>query len=208
MVVTTLEELVANRAKLMPLTVEQYHRMLETGILRDGDPYELLDGYLVRKDRSEAGADPMTIGPDHSGGVKLLGELNDQLKPLGYHIALQQPVSILPDSEPEPDGAILRGSIRDYAGRHPDPADIACLFEVADSSLQHDRKTKLRIYADCGIPQCVIVNLVDNVVEVYTNPVRGQGRYHVVQVLRPGEKLRIALAGGSYLDVAVEALLP
>jgi len=64
----------------MPLTVEQYHRMLETGILRDGDPYELLDGFLVRKDRSATGTDPMTIGPDHTGGVELLGELETDLQ--------------------------------------------------------------------------------------------------------------------------------
>src|SRR5215204_7677140 len=105
MSLSTLQELVSHRATLMPLTVEQYHRMLQTGILQDGDPYELLDGYLVRKDRSAAGKDPMTIGPDHTGGVGLLGELQNDLKRFGCHMRLQQPVTILPDSEPEPDGA-------------------------------------------------------------------------------------------------------
>jgi Uma2 family endonuclease len=210
MIASPLEELIANRARLMPLTVEQYHRMLETGILRDGDPYELLDGYLVRKDRSAAGADPMTIGTDHTGGVELLGDLETDLRPRGYHIRVQQPVTILPDSEPEPDGAIVLGTIRSWfaAGRHPNEAEIPCLFEVSDSSLQHDRSTKRRIYADCGVPQYVIVNLVDRVIEVYTNPQRGQGRYKDVQVLRPGEKLRIILSATAHLDVAVDALLP
>ncbi len=121
MIASPLEELIANRARLMPLTVEQYHKMLETGILRDGDPYELLDGYLVRKDSSAAGADPMTIGPDHTGGVELLGELETDLKAQGFHLRLQQPVTILPDSEPEPDGAIVGGTVRYWAtaGRHP-----------------------------------------------------------------------------------------
>jgi Uma2 family endonuclease len=208
MVKSSLQELVADRATLMPLTVEQYHRMLETGILQDCDPYELLDGYLVRKDRSKTGADPMTVGPDHSGGVGLLGELNQGLKRHGFHMRLQQPVTMLPDSEPEPDGAVVRGTLRDISGRHPVPADIACLFEVADSSLRRDRVTKQRIYADNGIPQYVIVNLLEAVVEVYSTPLRGQGRYQDVKVLRAGQTFRIALGDGAYLDVLVESLLP
>ena len=210
MVKSSLQELVADHAMLMPLTVEQYHLMLETGILQDGDPYELLDGYLVRKDRSKTGADPMTIGPDHVGAVKLLGELSAELKPFGFHMALQAPVTILPDSEPEPDGAVVRGTIREYTGshRHPSQNDIVCLFEVSDSSLRRDRITKQRIYADNGIPQYVIINLLENVAEAYTTPLAGQGRYQDVRTLRAEETFCIALDDGAFLDVAVSALLP
>lgn len=208
MSLSTLQELVAHRAKLMPLTVEQYHRMLRSGILQDGDPYELLNGYLVRKDRNATGADPMTIGPDHAGGVDRIGLLNRDLWPLGCYVRLQQPVTMLPDSEPEPDGALVWGDVDDYAKRHPGPGDILCIFEVADSSLQRDRSTKQRIYADAGVPLYVITNLLDRVVEAHANPLKGQGRYADVRVLHPGETFRVQLNGDSHLDVPVDALLP
>jgi hypothetical protein len=47
---------------LVPITVEQLHRMLEEGIIRDGDPVELLEGLLVRKNRAAAGEGEMTHG--------------------------------------------------------------------------------------------------------------------------------------------------
>jgi hypothetical protein len=116
-----LRDLLDGRTMLMPLTVEQYHTMLEAGILVDGDPYELLKGMLVRKDRSAAGEDPMTIGTEHTWVVQKLAKLEPQLGRLGCHMRNQQPVSLPPYDEPEPDGAIVVGTEDDYKQRHPTP---------------------------------------------------------------------------------------
>ena len=91
------------------LTVEQYHRMIETGILRSGDPIELLEGQLVPKDRSAVGEDPMTVGNRHALAIGILTELNAQLANRGSYLRIQLPITVLPDSEPEPDGCIVRG---------------------------------------------------------------------------------------------------
>jgi hypothetical protein len=40
-------ELLDDRTVLMPLTVEQYHQMIAGGIVAEGEPYELLDGWIV-----------------------------------------------------------------------------------------------------------------------------------------------------------------
>lgn len=208
MATSHLRELVDARATVRPLTIEQYHRMIETGILTSGEPYELLDGYLVLKDRSKAGDDPMTVGPDHAAGVELLGELMSELKRVGSRIRLQQPITIAPDSEPEPDAAVVGGTIRDYKDRHPRPADVACVFEVADSSLSRDRTTKQRQYADAGIGQYVIVNLIEDVIEVYTSPSIGRGRYDDVEVVRRGGAIRIPAGGANFIEVTADQILP
>ena len=68
--------LAGQQAQLWPWTVEQYHHLIDIGILPEGEPYELLDGQLVRKDRSATGADPMTVSTEHAWVVRKLTRLN------------------------------------------------------------------------------------------------------------------------------------
>jgi len=204
MTTLTLEKEVLGAAEIAPLTVEQYHRMLEAGILEDGEPVELLDGLLVQKIRGEA----MTVSPRHRLAVGLLAELGKRLEGSGVHLQLQGPVTIEPRNEPEPDGLVVLGAIKDYADRHPGPADITCAIEVADSSLRRDRTWKQRIYAGAGVAQYLLVNLIDRQVEVYEAPDPGAGRYRSRADLKPGEEVALLLAGGERLAVPVESLLP
>ncbi len=199
-----LEDVEDHPAEVVPLTVEQYHRMLETGILAEGEPIELLDGLLVPKDRGEA----MTINPLHSLVVSLLLELAQELEPFGCHLKTQSPITIEPEHEPEPDGLIVRGSPRDYLDRHPGPADVSCLVEVSSSSLERDRTTKQRIFAQAGVGQYVILNLDARQVEVYEDPRAAEGRYRSVRILRKGDSVSVQVPDGDELDVAVDRLLP
>jgi Uma2 family endonuclease len=208
MSIAPLRELVDRHTMLFPLTVEQYHGMLEAGIIADGEPYELLDGCLVRKDRSSAGADPMTVGYEHAWVVKQLAELNARFKRLGRHIQTQQPVTLPLHSEPEPDAAVVRGIAADYRGRHPGPAEVLCIIEVADASLPRDRGLKLRVYAQSGVPCYVILNLPDRVVEVYTEPLTEAGRYGRAITLTPRERVAFPAPRGRQLTVPVRRLLP
>ena len=146
------------------LTVDQYHRMIKDGILEEGIPVELLDGRLEWKDRSATGADPMTVGLEHTWVVQTIQDLAPKLRRFGCSVRVQQPITLPPHHEPEPDAAIVRGARDDYRGRHPGREDILCLIEVADSSLTHDRTKKLRIYANSGVALYFIFNLPDRVV--------------------------------------------
>ena len=203
-----LRELVDDRAVLLPLTVEQYHQMIERGILVEGDPYELLDGHIVRKDRSAAGEDPMSVGHEHIWVIQKLARLDSKLGRLGCHMRTQAPVTLPPYDEPEPDGSIVLGTEDDYTQRHPGAADVTCVIEVADSSLRRDRTIKLRIYANAGIAQYVIINLPDRIVEVYTHPRKGRGRYGPAVTLGPADTLVLSAAKGKTLTVRVRDLLP
>ena len=120
-------------APLKEWTVDEYHQLIKCGIIHDGAPIELLDGMLVYKDRGEGGR-PMTYGPRHAFLVSALMALNDLLKPHGYCIRLQQPITIRPRHEPEPDGAVAargRAPCRVPTYRMTDSPPCAFFFSLA-----------------------------------------------------------------------------
>jgi len=208
MTVAPLRELADEDAQLLPLTVEQYHRMIKSGVIQEGEPYELLDGILVRKQRNASGEDPMTIGDEHWWVVNMLGRLAHTLEKRGCHIRLQQPITIPDHDEPEPDAAIIRGAIEDYRGRHPGPADVLCVIEVADASLRRDRMIKQRIYASAAISQYIIINLSQRRVELYSQPVPDKGQYADKRIISAKEKLSLPTGTSKRLPVPLKQLLP
>jgi len=143
------------------LTVEDYHRMGATGILSEDERVELLDGELYE----------MTpIGDGHIGGVIGLDYfLNLRLAGRAF-VSAQNPIQLNDYSEPEPDIAILRLRADNYRTGKARPEDILMLAEVSESSLEYDRYTKLPRYALSGIAEVWIVNLIDQVIEVYCDP--------------------------------------
>ena len=181
--------------------------MIKAGIVHEGAPIELIDGVLIHKDRSTSGEDPMSIGKEHSLVVSLLGELDADLAQRGCHMRTQNPLSLPPHDEPEPDGAILRGRPRAYTDRVPGAADAGSVIEVADSSLVYDRKTKLALYARAGIPQYVIVNLGGRCIEIYEQP-SPDGSYQQIAVRRAGETVALRLADGERLELLADRILP
>jgi hypothetical protein len=198
-------------ARLQPLTTEQYHAMVRHGIILSGSPIELLDGYLILKDRSVGADGPRQHSAEHAFVLDALRELFSKEKrgrPGKWFGSTQHPITIFPNNEPEPDGLIIRGVIREYNDHHPSSADVTCAIEVSGNSLNFDRVTKQRIYADAAIPQYIIINLVESIAEEYTLPVVGEGRYANVVRHERGSKVRFMLPQGQHLEIAVEQLLP
>jgi Uma2 family endonuclease len=189
---------------VVPLSVEQYHGMREAGILSEDEPVELIDGLLVYKDRGGV----MPVSPLHSFVTHRMASLAPALAEQGCHLRLENPITLPPSHEPEPDGAVVQGLPEDYLQRHPGPADVVCAIEVADSSLRGDRTTKQGIYAGAGIGQFIIVNLVDGRIEVYEEPNTAEKCYRLVRVLHRGETISLHLPGGKTLDVPVTDWLP
>lgn len=186
------------------LSLEQYQRMLEAGVLADGDPVELIDGVLVLKDRAARGDDPMTHGTRHALAVRRLTALQGRVG-ADCFLQVQLPVALPPRSAPEPDAAIVRGRPDDYAARHPGPAEAAVVFEVADHSRRFDRGVKQRLYASAGVPVYLIVDLTTDVVEVHRGP--SETGYTSRSEHRRGETIALP-TGTSELGMAVGDLLP
>lgn len=191
-----------------PLTVEQYHAMIAAGILLEGEPVELLDGLRVRKDRRDESGDVMTVGPRHSRTIDLLlRALMSRLADRDCFVQCQQPATLQVGQEPEPDVAIVLGNPKDFLKRHPGPEDQAVVIEVAGSSLATDRQRKQRIYAEAGIPVYWIVNLNEDVVEVYESPDPESGRYAKRTVVTPGQSIELHL-GDRKIPIPVDEFLP
>jgi hypothetical protein len=183
-----------------PFTVDQYHQMIAAGVFHEDERVELLEGWVTPK---------MPRNPPHDSTVDLMSEVLGALMPPGWRVRVQSAITTA-DSEPEPDGAVVPGPAMRYAQRHPEPAEIALLVEVADSSLAHDRGDKGRIYARANIACYWIINLPDRLVEVYTGPT-GPGpapQYRKHQDYRPGDAMPLIIAGQTVGSIAVNDLLP
>ena len=142
------------------LTVDQYHQMISAGILTEEDPVELLEGYLVTK---------MPRSHEHDYALRALDKRLQRLIPDTFTVG-DQCAATIQESEPEPDFTVARGDESLYRHKHPGPADTVLVIEVSASSLHRDRTDKARIYARAGIPVYWVVNVVDKVIEVYTQP--------------------------------------
>jgi Uma2 family endonuclease len=203
-----LADVVAGKAPpLEPLTIGQVEQMMAHGILTEGAPIELIDGLLVRKDRSTRGGDPMTHHPKHAGCVVYFQSLSGSFAPHGCHLQSQLPIALSDTRAPEPDFAVVRGRRLDYRGRHPGPGDVIVVGEVADSSLDYDRTIKQRLYATAGIELYWIVNVIDNVVEVYRRPDVQAGVYRVRSDFQNGQSVELELPDSAVLTLAVDAIL-
>lgn len=181
-------------------SVPEYHRLIEIGMLTPDDRLELLEGYLVHK---------MARKPPHDRVIQRSNRRLMAALPAGWDLRIQ-PAITLPDSEPEPDIAIVRGDDSVYGHRHPGTADIGVVMEASDSTLAGDRSDKGRIFARAGIVCYWIINLIDRQIEVYTQP-SGPGAapaYAHQTTYRAGDAVPLVLDGVAVAAVAVTDLLP
>ena len=204
---SVLRQAADGRMEIIPWTVEQYLWAVNNHVLPEDTGTELVDGFIVRKDRSAAGEDPMTIGDRHRLTVTELAETTSDFKPFGCFMQTQQPVDMLLVNMPEPDGAVVRGRPRDYAGRPAGPADVLCVIEVSDASLLRDTTVKLRVYAAAGVPVYVVVDLQHDVVLVHRDPNPVDGTYPPPTRLGRGDTLALPAGGAVHVDIPVDQLL-
>ncbi|MDZ8068122.1 MAG: Uma2 family endonuclease [Nostoc sp. DedQUE08] len=142
-------------------TIAEYHRLAELGFFEENDLVELIKGEIIQI---------AAKGTSHSVCETRLEQ--ELYKLVGDRATLrgQQPITLSNNSEPEPDRVIAKNRDDDYLANHPSPSDILFLIEIADSSLKYDQEEKLPIYAEAGISDYWIFNLVDNYLECYSEP--------------------------------------
>ena len=177
-----------------PITVDEYHRMGEAGILTEDDRVELIEGELVAM---------APIGSDHSGTVNALNHLLVMAVHGRAVVAVQNPVILDDRSEPQPDFAVLRYRDDHYRRATPRAEDVVLIVEIANSSLNYDRAVKRPLYARRGIPEYWIVNVSGQEVEVCRTPVGD--RYDTITRAVRGDVLEPALLPG--VTISVDALL-
>ncbi len=185
------------------ITVEEYHRVLDSGSLGPEPKVELLEGVIVTK---------MSKNPPRNLACDLIQHLLARLLlPLGYFHSMATSMAIEDrDGEPEPDVMILRGQPRDYAGRRRTPADAALLMEVSDTSYDYDRYAKWVTYAAARVPVYWILDLNRRQQEVHTEPT-GEGDaavYGRTQIFGPDDEVALILDGREVGRFPVKEILP
>src|SRR5262245_8062988 len=159
----------------------EYERLVDKGVFGPDDRIELIDGLLLV-------AEPQSS--PHYTAIRLIERALSRVFGDGWDIRTQAPIALDDTSEPEPDVAVVRGDVRDFAISHP--AAPVLVVEVSLSSLAFDREHKASLYARAGRPEYWIVNLIDRVLEVRRQPApepaAPYGRdYAYVDVLGPTE---------------------
>lgn len=172
------------------LTVAEYHRMGEVGILTERDRVELIEGELIAM---------APIGSNHSGTVNGLNRLLVRVVGDNGVVSVQNPVQLDDRSEPQPDFMVLRPRADDYRQSTPRPDDVLLVIEIADSSLGYDRAVKRPLYASRGIPEFWIVNLAAGEVEVCRTPVGND--YASVSRAGRDDVLEISMLPGAVIPV-------
>ncbi|MBE9206396.1 Uma2 family endonuclease [Nostoc sp. LEGE 06077] len=161
-------------------TVQQYHKMIESGVLTEDDRVQLIRGEIIEMS---------PIGTKHAACVKCLNKLLSSKLRDRVLIAIQDPVELSDNSQPQPDVALLKPRDDFYAAAHPQPQDIFLLIEVADSTIIYDREEKIPLYAEANIIAVWLVDINEQVVEVYQQP--SATEYQDIQKFSGGESLSI-----------------
>ncbi|HEX5415878.1 MAG TPA: Uma2 family endonuclease [Chloroflexota bacterium] len=159
-----------------------YDRLVREGFFAPDERVELVDGDIVEMTPQD---------PRHATAIVVGLEALQSAIGREYHVRVQLPLALGAASEPEPDLAVIHGPRRAFATNHPTGA--ALVVEVAESSLAYDRERKSAAYSQAEIPEYWIVNLVDQLLEVYRDP-------------RPGIGYATRLLYGTADEIAIEAI--
>ena len=172
------------------LTVADYYRMAEVGILAPDARVELIDGEII---------DMAPPGSLHAAAVHRLNEACHRAVKGRATVLVQNPIRLNEYSEPQPDLALLRRREDFYSERHPRPADVLLVIEIADTSLRFDRETKTPLYALHGVPELWLVDLRG--MRLVRHRVPKEGAYTLVDEPHVGAALEASALSGVAIDL-------
>ncbi len=186
------------RARRWRWNADEYRRLDELGFFED-HKVELINGELYE----------LTTKPPHTTSVSLTCKALATAFGAGYDVREEKPLDLGRRYQPIPDAAVVVGTTRDYAAKHPTTAVL--VVEASESSLRHDRVVKAHRYAMAGIADYWIVNLAERQLEIYRKPEPdadrpGRFRYAEVTIV-PADGHAAPLARPE-ARIAVVGLLP
>lgn len=173
-------------------SLDDYHCIIEAGILGKDDKVELIDGEII---------EVAPIGSRHAAGVDRLNFVFSQRVLEWAMVRVQNPISLWDQrSEPEPDVVLVRHKDDFYAEAHPTAEDVLLVVEVADTSLAYDIEVKLPIYAQAGIPEVWVMDLHGEALRTFSEPAGGE--YSMAKTLLREESVSPVLLPEVRFDVS------
>ena len=160
------------------LKVSDFNTMSEIGIFNEDDHIELIEGGLITMS---------PIGKQHAWETRQLNYLFSRLVADKALVDVQNPLILDDYNEPEPDIMLLHYRADFYKTARPRPADVFLLIEVADTSLNYDKNTKIPLYAKYGVPEVWLVDLLHKKLEIHRRP--GANGYRQILIPERGEKI-------------------
>lgn len=157
-------------------TTAEYHQMIEAGVFKEDDRFELLEGEIYEMS---------PLGSRHVAAVNRLNEIMSEQLRGSVLISVQNPVELNEYSEPQPDLTLLKRRADFYAQALPTPADVLVAIEVSDTTHEKDRNLKLPAYARAGIIEAWLVDLYNDHIEIHSQP--HKGRYQEIRLVFRGQ---------------------
>ncbi len=173
------------------ITVPEYYRMTELGLLAPEARVELVEGAIVDMP-------PMSSG--HASVVTYLTRALVLAVGKGALVRAQLPLQLDEYSEPEPDLLLARPDQSDYRDAHPGAEDTLLIIEVGATTARYDREVKAPLYARHGIPELWLIDLQAGMVTLLREPEGGEYRRALTSA-SPGVTPLAALPGVS-IDLA------
>ena len=165
-----------NWIKRRQITVDEYYRMAEVGLIGPDERVELINGEII---------DMAPIGSDHASFVIQLNSLLVKAVQDKGFVSVQNPIRLSNRSEPEPDFAVLKPCADVYRKQLPAAADTLLIIEVSNTSERYDREIKLPLYASHGIPEVWIISIEQKTLSIYRSPT-GDRYQHEQTSFTPG----------------------
>ncbi len=207
-VVTAPDAVQAFRAGLFKFTAADWPVLIEAGILPEYTTVELLGGLFVYRDCGDSKGQSGVSGLGHDYAVRTIAKFDRHVDTPDRRLVTQITLQLEDVHTPIPDAMVLRGPPTAYRARHPNPADVLCLIEVADSSYAGDAGEKRTAYARAGVPQYVIVNLRDRTAEVYAGPDVAVGTSPPPRVVQGGGATFLYVGDGETVAADLATLWP
>lgn len=176
--------------KRHPITVDEYFRMGERGVLAPEARVELIEGEII---------DMSPIGPPHASKTNRLNRIFADAFGSRVIVSVQNPIVLGDLSAPQPDIVLLKPRDDFYEAMHPEADDVLLLVEIADSSLSHDRDRKLPLYARFGIAEVWLIDVEGRHMDVHRDP--DGGRYTTQFRVHDLARVEVVALPGVVLDL-------
>jgi Uma2 family endonuclease len=149
---------------LRRLTVAEYHKLGEVGVLQPSDRVELFDGLLIQM---------APIGPEHQFILEKLNDLFSEQKKGRFRVGPGRPIPIADFNELQPDLVLFKAEAGTRR-QHVSPQQIYLVVEVSETTLKYDSEKKLLAYESAGIPEYWIIDVPDACVRAFRLHTRGK----------------------------------
>ncbi len=190
---------IISKNKEIPLrlwTVEDYHRMVEVGLLQPDEAVELVAGQIIQKMSPQ--------GTPHATTIRIISRLLEKRLGEKALVQTQLPIQLNNFSEPEPDIALVVADELLYLDHHPFPSEVYLIVEIADSTLKRDCQIKAIDYGSSGIKDYWVLDINNRCLHLFRNGT-DQG-YENEKILQENET--VSLLAFPDIKIKVGEMLP